>query len=123
MCANWISVLQALLTPTIAMVGLVIGFLQWRTNHLKRKNELFDRRYEFYYRFREWWLNTGRKPDYAQREIDVDDLLPWGEEASFLFGNDIVRHICSFVGDCHDGMSYFPGDNFSLPFKKYLKWE
>ena len=42
----WVAYLSALLTPTIAILGSVIAFLQWWTNRNRLKHELFDRRYE-----------------------------------------------------------------------------
>lgn len=44
----WISVLQGLLTPTIALLGAYIGWQQWRTNRNKLKLDLFERRYTMY---------------------------------------------------------------------------
>ncbi len=40
--------LSALLTPTIALLGAVIAWQQWRTNRNKLKLELFEKRYAFY---------------------------------------------------------------------------
>ncbi|QKK28598.1 hypothetical protein FE844_002965 [Rhizobium indicum] len=40
----WILVLQALLTPAIAVAVGVIAFMQWRTAHQKVVLDLFDRR-------------------------------------------------------------------------------
>lgn len=56
----WVSLSSALLTPTIAITGIYIAYRQWKTNDLKRQNDLFDRRYEFYIRFRNWWLSVGQ---------------------------------------------------------------
>ena len=54
--SNWVQVIAALLTPAIAIVVATIAFFQWKTNDLKRKNDLFDRRYAFYQGLRRWWL-------------------------------------------------------------------
>jgi len=43
---GWVDILSALLVPTIAIFGSLIGFQQWRTNTKRLKHELFDRRYE-----------------------------------------------------------------------------
>ena len=43
---DWVDYLAALLTPTIAVVGIGIAVLQWKTNRNRLKHELFDRRYE-----------------------------------------------------------------------------
>lgn len=43
---DWVDYLSALLTPTIAILGSVIAYLQWRINKARLKHELFDRRYD-----------------------------------------------------------------------------
>lgn len=43
---DWVDYLSALLTPTIAVLGSIIAYLQWRTNTNRLKHELFDRRYK-----------------------------------------------------------------------------
>lgn len=49
---DWVDILSALLTPTIAsaiaLLAVLITFFQWQTNHLRLKHELFERRYEQY---------------------------------------------------------------------------
>ncbi len=42
---DWIDVLQALLTPTLAFFGILIAWLQWRTNDQRLKHERFGSRY------------------------------------------------------------------------------
>jgi len=43
-----IDVLSGLLTPIIAVLAAYIAWQQWRTNNLRLKHELFNRRYELY---------------------------------------------------------------------------
>jgi hypothetical protein len=43
---DWVDYLQALLTPAIAGLGLLIALLQWRTNHQHLKLERFDDRFQ-----------------------------------------------------------------------------
>ena len=43
-----IEVLSGLLTPLIAVLAAYIAWQQWRTNRLRLKHELFDRRYALY---------------------------------------------------------------------------
>lgn len=91
---NWINILSAMLTPTIAIAGTIIAFLQYRNNYLKSKNDLFDKRYEFYKKLRTWWLSTANV-DSQHYDLEMIDLIPWAEEASFLFEKDIQQHILS----------------------------
>ena len=93
---NWINVLSALLTPTIAIAGSVIAWLQYRTNSQKRKND-------------------------NCRPHDVEDLIPVAMEARMLFGKDIAQHIISLENKAHKGSPFFPDDDFIKPFMKYLQ--
>ena len=45
---DWVDILTALLTPTIAVLGSIIAWLQWQTNRHRLKHELFEKRYEVY---------------------------------------------------------------------------
>ncbi len=45
---HWTSYLSALLTPTVAVLGSVITYRQWRTAQNKLKLDLFDRRFSVY---------------------------------------------------------------------------
>jgi hypothetical protein len=114
----WAQWLQALLTPTIAIAGVVIAVLNHLHARRKRKDDLFDRRYEFYKSVRERWMRTG-EPE--QPCLDVDDVVPIAEEAALLFGNDIAQHILSLEGKGHSGSPFFPNDDFTKPFEKYLR--
>ena len=42
---DWIDYLQALLTPTIALLGIMIAWLQWRINNDRLKLERFEHRF------------------------------------------------------------------------------
>lgn len=45
---DWIDVLSALMTPTIAVIGSVIAYQQWKINQIRLRHELYDRRMEVY---------------------------------------------------------------------------
>ncbi len=45
---NWIDVLSALLTPTIAIAGVSIAIFQWKINQKRLQHELFKRRIKLY---------------------------------------------------------------------------
>ena len=60
---DWVEYLIALLTPTIIVFGILIAFLQWRTNRNRLKHELFDRRYKQFEAVRDYLssiLSNGR---------------------------------------------------------------
>jgi hypothetical protein len=45
---DWIDILSALLTPTIAITATVVTIFQFKVNSNRLKYELFDRRYKQY---------------------------------------------------------------------------
>lgn len=119
---TWIQWLTALLTPTIAIAGIVIGALNYVHARRKRKDDLFDRRYEFYKRVRDWWLKTGTgAPPGSDPTVALEDVVPIAEEARLLFGEEIARHILSLEGKGHSGSPFFPNHDFTGPFEKYLR--
>lgn len=118
----WVSVVSALLTPMIAFLAVVLSFFNYWLDVRRRRDELFDRRYEFYQRLRSMWLRTGALPEQLPEldTFDIPDLAPIAEEAEFLFGKDIVKHVFSLAGRSHSGDPSFPEDTYVAPFRKYL---
>jgi len=103
------------------VVALSLNLFQYLLAVKRRKDDLFDRRYEFYRQVRSMWLKTGNgAPPGQQSWLDIEDLIPVSEEASFLFGQDIAQHICSLADKGHNGSPFFPDDDFVKPFRKYL---
>ena len=45
---HWTTYLSALLTPTVAVLGSLIAYRQWRLAQNKLKLDLFDRRFSVY---------------------------------------------------------------------------
>lgn len=87
----WIQVLQALLTPAIALGVGIIAFLQWRTAHQKVMLDLFDRRLEVY---RQVWeavgsvVRSGRGDGKSEMAI-----MQAADKAMFLFGTDVSDYL------------------------------
>ena len=119
---RWVEVLQALLTPTIAIAGIGVGVLNYLLARRRRMDELFDRRYAFYQRVRRMWMSTGvGAPEDMDPEVYAEDLVPMAEEARLLFGKDVAQHIMSLAGPGHQGHPDFPNDAFTAPFERYLR--
>src|SRR6266516_5413509 len=87
----WIEVLQALSTPAIALLALVIGYFQWRTSHQRAVVELFEKRMAVYDAIRAVMaevLREGAIPDKAPGEfIRVVDKV------EFLFGPEVKKYL------------------------------
>lgn len=45
---DWIDVLKALLIPTLTLFGILIAYLQWKTNQDRLSNERFAKRFKQY---------------------------------------------------------------------------
>jgi hypothetical protein len=88
---HWVQVLQALLTPTIALVVGLIAYRQWKTAHAKLVLDLFEKRMDVYNHVRKSVAvvnATGRTSPEAEM-----DLLEAKERAEFLFGVDVRQYL------------------------------
>ncbi len=88
---DWIDVLSALLTPTIAAFAFFIAFQQWRTNRNRLKHELFDRRYEVFKKITEFIgsiLASGEVHNQKTTQFLVDT-----KSVEFLFDKNIAHYI------------------------------
>ncbi|WP_219624555.1 hypothetical protein, partial [Vibrio parahaemolyticus] len=45
---DWVDITAALLTPVIAIIGVVIAGLQWRLGSSKFKYDVFEKRYKVF---------------------------------------------------------------------------
>lgn len=120
-----IDILAACLTPTVAVIGIFIGVKNYKLAIRKRKDDLFDRRYKFLKDFEQLWKSTGSESDGATiSELEWDDIEPWAQEAYYLFGKDIAKHLRSYEGKSFDGQfSWIPDSELAKPFNKYLCFE
>ncbi|MEW8333640.1 MAG: hypothetical protein AB2692_22100 [Candidatus Thiodiazotropha sp.] len=88
---DWVDYLSALLVPTIAILGSIIAFQQWRTNSKRLRHELFDRRYEQFTVIREFLgsiMTSGKsKPDEQMK------FLAGTRGVRFVFDKEIAEYI------------------------------
>jgi len=88
---DWVEYLSALLTPTIAILGSIIGFQQWRTNSKRLKHELFDRRYKQFTVVREFLgsiMTSGKSKQEEQFKF-----LTGTSGMRFIFDDEIAEYI------------------------------
>ncbi|MBY5838062.1 hypothetical protein J3P71_17675 [Rhizobium leguminosarum] len=90
----WIQVLQALLTPAIAVAVGAIAFLQWRTAHQKVILDLFDRRIKIYEVVADTvfkYVDGGMISSQARMRLRRAET-----EAKFLFGDEVAPQISRY---------------------------
>jgi hypothetical protein len=88
---HWTQYLAALLTPTVAVFGLWIGYRQWRTAQNKLKLDLFERRLAIYDGVRSFIssvMTTGKTTQSYEMEF-----LAAIRGAKWLFGPEVVEYI------------------------------
>lgn len=105
-----------IITIIVAVIGLLFTILQFNLAKKKRKDDLFNLRYEFYNNVSKIWIATSNQ---SNPPLNNTDLISITQKAHFLFGEDIAKHLLSLENKraTHD---LFPDDDFNAPFSKYL---
>lgn len=88
---DWIDYCQALLTPAIAVLGILIAWLQWRTNHNRLKIERFDHRFRIFEETRKFLQKLILNPT-----VDEDDRLKFLSETAgsrFIFNEKLSEYL------------------------------
>jgi hypothetical protein len=87
----WVQILQALLTPVVAGLAVVIAWAQWRVVRRREVMELFERRVAIYEALRKvigQVIPTGKVTD-----KDLHDFVVATDRTRFLFGDDVVKYV------------------------------
>jgi hypothetical protein len=82
---------QALLTPLIALIGVVVGYQQWRTNSQKLRYDLFEKRYAIYesaVKFIASIMREGRPSEETQNAFLVGT-----QGSKLLFGKEVQEYL------------------------------
>ena len=87
----YVDLFAALLTPLIAIIATYIAYQQYRANHLKLRQDLYDRRLALFNAVAEFLAHIMREgtADSAQSVT----LLQKTRESYFLFGKDISDYV------------------------------
>ena len=93
---DWIDVLQALLTPTLAFFGILIAWLQWRTNDQRLKHERFGSRYAVVQALRHFLQSIVVKGDVSEDERL--NFLSASAGSRFIFD----KNISEYLSEVHD---------------------
>ncbi|MCG2778536.1 MAG: hypothetical protein L6406_22915 [Desulfobacterales bacterium] len=84
---DWVDVLTALITPTIAIAGIAIAVFQWRLSKVRYKHELFDKRWEQFSAIRDF-IGKARTKGKVSRDDEYDFMIAT-RGCEFLFDDDI----------------------------------
>ena len=87
---NWVLYLQALLTPAIALLAVVIAYVQWRTAHQRAVLDVFEKRFEIYQSARAAITEVIRKGT-VQPHAHID-FLRATDKAQYLFGPEVTSY-------------------------------
>lgn len=88
---HWTSYLSALLVPTVAVLGSVIAYRQWRTAQNKLKLDLFEKRFSVYDAARNLLasiMTSGKAND-----KNTFEFLSGTREAKWLLNADIADYL------------------------------
>jgi len=88
---DWVDYLQALLTPTIAVIAALIAYLQWRTNSLRLKHDRFDRHFGIFEATRVFISDLIKRG--GLNEDARQAFLSATSGAQFLFGKKITTYL------------------------------
>jgi len=114
-----LETILAISTPSLAAIAAYFTRTQARIDEYRRRQELFGIRYAFYQRLRGIYIQLARSGE----PFEVTDFFDLAEEASFLFGEEVAKHIIS-IADQRTPEQVRHGivdDWFVKPFKKYLQ--
>lgn len=88
---HWTNYLAALLVPTVAVLGSVIAYRQWRTAQNKLKFELFDRRFSVYEASKN--LLASIMTSGKAKDEEVFRFLLATREAKWLLNNEVATYL------------------------------
>ena len=111
---DWIDYLSALLTPAIALLtsaiavfGICIAYMQWRTEEARRRHELFDRRLKQFDAVVKFVRSTTSSSIEANEECECrpfEASNKLGDEITgmqFIFSPDIYEYVNTHIVKLH----------------------
>jgi hypothetical protein len=84
---DWVDILTALITPTVAIAGVAIAILQWKLSKIRYKHELFDKRWQQFSAIRDFMGKARTRGKVTQN--DDYEFIVSTRGCEFLFDNDV----------------------------------
>ena len=106
---DWVSYLQALSTPAIAIAGLAIAYQQWKINRSQLSYKIFDWRYKVFVLAVEFISDYYAKKDFLDSNVEKYNLIIL--EAKFIYNEDVYKFLAnismaiSFIRGCDNQMA------------------
>ena len=88
---DWIDILTAMMTPTIAIVGSFIAFQQWKINQVRLRHELYDRRMAVYSKLMSYLSAIMRDASFPQEAFSY--WFSASYEGFFLFDDKMHEYL------------------------------
>lgn len=88
---HWTAYLSALLVPTVAVIGAIIAYRQWRTAQNKLKLDLFERRFSVYDAARN--LIGSIMTSGKAKNDEIYKFLSGTREAKWLLNPEIANYL------------------------------
>lgn len=86
-----IEIFKACLTPTIAIITTYIAYQQWKTNRIKLRMDLYEKRLRIYKEVHKLLAIVIRNAKIEQNEFN--DFIVNTSEADFLFDTEVTDFI------------------------------
>ncbi|QCO54482.1 hypothetical protein EOK75_00770 [Pseudorhodobacter turbinis] len=88
---QWVEVFSALLTPTLACLGLYIAYQQWSVNRANLREKLFERRFSILRETEAFFSEFMR--DLNVSEDGIRKFSDTCQRSRFLFGKEIQNYL------------------------------
>lgn len=125
---DWLDILQALLTPAIAVVVAYIAWQQYQIQRQRVRIDLFDRRYELFVNANKYLTETVSKGEF---DINLHNrFLKENRGAQFLYSKEIDKYLLDIAAATRELIKYesesrknssFDGDIFEAEKQKLEK--